>query len=403
MREWILSQHIFNTSVFNANDRMTGLVIETMRSVHPIFLIFFSLVIGGNALGGQAAVGAKPPDVLLFTNGEKLMGQLQSATGSDVTFKSEMAGVITVEWSKVQELQTSENFVVVPKGVTLRHPDEASKVAKGSITVKANQVEVNVPQAAPQRMPVADVGNVVSAASFGNAFRRRSFFSDWKGGATLGVALTQATQNNTSISSAFALVRAVPQENWLSLRRRTTVDFNQAYGKLTQPGQPEIKTDLVHAAVEQDWYLKPRLFAFARGVFDHSFSQGLDLQQKYGGGLGFVVLKGVNEELDFKASIEYIDQRFQNATLNQMLVGSTFSEMYTKTFLHGILFTEQAGITPAWNNTNAYTAFASAAVTFPVYHHFGLTVGGVDTFINNPPPTFKKNSFQLTIGGTYNF
>ena len=61
------------------------------------------------------------------------MGQLQSATGSTVTFKSEMAGVVTVDWSKVQELQTSERFAVVPKGVTLRRADDTAKVSKGTI------------------------------------------------------------------------------------------------------------------------------------------------------------------------------------------------------------------------------------------------------------------------------
>jgi hypothetical protein len=314
-----------------------------------------------------------------------------------------MAGVVTVDWSKVQELQTSERFAVVPKGVTLRRPDETAKVSKGTIAVRDNQVEVTSPQGAPQRVPVNDISNVVNAAAFENAFRRQSFFSNWKGGATLGIALTEATQKNQTISSALNLVRTVPAESWLSLRNRTTIEFNQAYGKLTQPNVPSVKTDLVHAGLEQDWYLNPRLFAFARAVFDHSFSQGLDLQQEYGGGLGFVVLKGINQELDFKASADYINQRFQNPNLNQKLFGSSFSETYTRTFQHNILFNEQAGITPAWNNTNAYSAFASAALTFPVYHHFGFTIGALDNFLNNPPPGFRKNSFQLTIGANYSF
>jgi hypothetical protein len=252
-------------------------------------------------------------------------------------------------------------------------------------------------------MPVADVSNVVNAAAFDKAFRRQSFFTDWKGGATLGISLTEATQKNQTVSSALNLVRSIPAENWLDLRSRTTVEFAQAYGKLTQPNVPSVKTDLIHAGVEQDWYLNPRVFAFARAVFDHSFSQGLDLQQRYGGGLGLVLLKDVNDELDFKASLDYIDQRFQIPSLNQQLFGSSFSETYTKTFTHKILFNEQAGITPAWNNTSAYSAFASAALTFPVYRHFGLTISALDNFLNNPPPAFKKNSFQLTIGATYTF
>jgi Protein of unknown function, DUF481 len=377
-----------------------------MRYIHTMFVLLPSLLMAASALLAQAAAGSSPktsPDVLLFKNGEKLVGQLESATGSSVTFKSEMAGLVTVEWSKVQELQTSDTFAVVPKGVTLRRANETSRVPRGTLTVRENRLEIAGQGGTPQHMPVADVSNVVNAAAFENAFRRHSFFSDWKGGATLGISLTEATQKNQTISSALNFVRSVPTENWLDLRSRTTVEFAQAYGKLTQPNVPSVKTDLIHAGLEQDWYLNPRVFAFARAVFDHSFSQGLDLQQRYGGGLGFVLLKGINEELDFKASLDYIDQRFQIASLNQQLFGSSFSETYTKMFTRKILFNEQAGITPAWNNTNAYSAFASAALTFPVYRHFGLTISALDNFLNNPPPTFKKNSFQLTVGATYTF
>lgn len=378
-----------------------------MRNTPKTLIISFVLAVSASALYAQGTPPSGPkasPDVLLFTNGEKLVGQLQSATGSTVTFKSEMAGVVTVEWTKIQELQTSQTFAVVPKGVSIRSANQSAKVAKGTITVKDKQIEVaGSGSGAPQRMPVTDLSNVVNTTAFENAFHRQSFLSNWKGGATLGISLTEATQKNQTISSALNMVRSVPAENWLDLRSRTTIEFNQAYGQLTQPNVPSVKTDLVHAGVEQDWYLSPRLFAFGRAVFDHSFSQGLDLQQRYGGGLGLVLLKGLKEELDFKASADYIDQRFQNASLNQQLFGSSFSETFTKTFSRNILFNEQAGITPAWNNTNAYSAFASASLTFPVYHHFGFTIGALDNFLNNPPPGFKKNSFQLTVGATYTF
>jgi hypothetical protein len=128
-----------------------------------------------------------------------------------------------------------------------------------------------------------------------------------------------------------------------------------------------------------------------------------DLQQTYGGGLGFVVFKREKQELDFKASLDYIDYQFANSSLNKHLFGSIFGETYVQTFTHGILLNEQAGITPAWTDTSAYSAFASAALTFPVYRHFGLTLGALDNFLNIPPPGFKKNSFQFTAGATYSF
>jgi len=43
------------------------------------------------------------------------------------------------------------------------------------------------------------------------------------------------------------------------------------------------------------------MFGFAQALLDHNYSQGLDLQQDYGGGIGFVVLKNPKQELDVKS------------------------------------------------------------------------------------------------------
>ena len=363
--------------------------------------LFCLCLAAGARLHGQADSSKAQPDVLILVDGEKLIGQLKSASGSSLVFKSNLAGEITLDWSKVQELTSSQSFAAIPKGLKLHSNADAGQIPQGPVTVTGQQLKVKIAQGAPQKVPMNTVGALVEETAFRNAFRHSSFLSGWKGGATAGLSLTEATQKDQTVTAAVNLVRAVPAESWLDLRRRTIFDFNEAYGKLTQPGSPDVKTSLFHLGAEQDWYLSPRLFAFGQAVLDHSFSQGLDLQQTYGGGLGFVVLKSAKQELDFKASADFIDQRFQTSSLNKHLFGSIFGETYVRTFAHGILLNQQAGFTPAWTDTSAYSAFASAGLTFPVYRHFGLTLGALDNFLNNPPPGFRKNSFQFTVGATY--
>jgi len=340
--------------------------------------------------------------VLIFVDGEKLIGHLERATGESVVFKSDMAGEVTVEWSKIQELRSPGKFAVIPKNVKLRRKEDTSNVPEGTISASAKQVEVTrTPEAAPQTVPPENLAELVPLPDFEKAFQRAGLTEGWTGGATAGISLTEATQTDQTFTAAVNLVRAVPSENWLDARSRTIFDYNEAYSKLTQPGSPAVKTSLFHTDIEQDWYLSSRVFVFGQAMFDHNVSQGLDLQQTYGGGIGLVVVKTAKQEFDFKAGADYIDQRFTMAGLNKKLVGSNFGETYVKKFAHGILLNEQGGITPSWNNTNAYSAFAGAGLTFPVYHHFGLTVGALDDFLNDPPPAFKKNSFQFTLGATY--
>jgi hypothetical protein len=196
-------------------------------------------------------------------------------------------------------------------------------------------------------------------------------------------------------------VRAIPTADWLEPRDRTILDFGAASGKVTQPGTPTVKTEIYHFLAERDEYLSPRIFGFGQAAYDHNFSQGLDLQQTYGGGIGWAAYKTDNQELDLKGSITYIRQSFQQGKGDQNLIGATIAQSYNRRFAHGILFVEQIAFTPAFNNSNAYSGVGNAGLTLPFYKRLNFSIGTIDTFLNNPPPGFKKNSFQFTTGVTY--
>jgi hypothetical protein len=379
-------------------------VIEKLRQ----FIVGAALVAAcGNALlYSQAPAGAaKPqPDVLIFTDGEKLIGQLKSAKGDSVVFKSDMAGEVTVAWSKIQELRTSRPFAVIGKNAKLVRHMDVSQVPQGNVAMTDQKIAVEAAAGAPRTVPVADAGFVVGQPEFDKAMNREAgFFQDWGGAVTAGASLVHATQDASTFTGGIALVRTEPTESWLNPSTRTLFDFSAAYGKVSQPNVPnvpDIKTDIFHADAEEDKYFSPRLFGFGQAAFDHNYSQGLDLQQMYGGGLGWTTYKTAAAELDLKAAISYIHQSF-SAGPNQSLVGSTFAEIYTRKFRHGILLNEQFSATPAWNNTNAYFATGSVGLTLPVHKRLSMALASADTFLNDPPPGFRKNSFQFTAGLTY--
>ena len=93
-----------------------------------------ALVALGMGLFGISVLVAQPkpePDVLLFTDGERLTGQFVKSSGASLTFKSDALGEITVDWSKVKELQSSVKVAVIPKGVKLRKPSDATEHSPG--------------------------------------------------------------------------------------------------------------------------------------------------------------------------------------------------------------------------------------------------------------------------------
>jgi hypothetical protein len=116
--------------------------------------------------------------------------------------------------------------------------------------------------------------------------------------------------------------------------------------------------------------------------------------------VGWTAIRSDQQTLDVKATASYISQLF-NGRPTQNLIGSVFGEAYHRSLPAAIKFDEQLTYTPAWNNTSAYFANGSAGITLPVYKGVGLNVSVLDSFLNDPPPGFKKNSFTFVTGVTY--
>ena len=377
-----------------------GLIKAMLAPNRMVVSLLFAIPLFSTGLHAQAT---KPdPDVVVFPNGEKVIGHFETFTGGSAKFKSDTLGEITIDLSKVQELHASGRFAVIAKNVKLGRSVKDAKVPRGTISVADKNVQVNPGDGQPQQtLPVGDLDTIIDEADFDQAFHHSGVFQKWGGEITVGSSIVEATQKSVSFNTAVSLVRAIPSENWVAPRNKTTLDFSDSYGKVTQPNTPEVRTSIYHADAERDEYFTSRVYALGSMSFDHNFSQGLDLQQVYGAGIGWSAIHRANETLELKGSVDYEKQQFQGATLDQNLATSVFAEFYTLKFAHGIALAQQLSVSPSWTKTRDYSAYGSVGVIFPVYKRFGFTANVIDSFLNDPPPAFKKNSVQFTTGLTY--
>jgi putative salt-induced outer membrane protein YdiY len=364
---------------------------------HHLLTYCFVLSIGAPL--GLAQTAAKPaPDVLIFVNGEKLVGKLVRSDGASVTFHSDSLGDVKADWSKIQELHSAQKFVAVEKGVQLNRKSDLSKLPAGDVTLADKKLSVGA-----QTVAVGDVSHLIDQPAFENAvLHSPGFFEAWTGKVTAGASLVEATQQSQSFTAGIAVARTTPAENWLDARDRTTADFSFTDGSVSQPNSPTLKTNIFHGDAERDQYLsKSHAYFFVQTSFDHNFSQGLSLQQMYGAGFGWTVVKQANQTLDFKGSMSYERQTFQGAASNRNLVGSVFSESFTRKLGKGMTLLQGVSVTPSWNESSAYSWNANASLNAPISKRLGFSLAAIDSYLNDPPPAFKKNSFQLTMGLNY--
>jgi hypothetical protein len=372
-------------------------------------LLALSALLGSQGLQTIASAQAPTPapDVVVFTNGDQLTGTILRGVGDSIVLKSDMAGEVTIPLAKVKEIHSTANFAILPKGA----PVSRKPLPTGTIAVGDKSVTVTPTTAAAQTIADKDLAYIIDASSYNKEVAGHHRFRDgWNGAITGGATVVSSTQNGSNLTAGITAVRTIPTVPWLPRRDRTIFNLLETYGKLSQPVIPQtnppspdttVKTSIFHSDIEQDKYLTPRFFLLAIASFDHNYSQGLNLQQLYGGGVGWTAIQTPKQQFDLTANIHYERQAFQTPINNQNLIGASVGEAYLYNLPHGILFTESGTFLPAFNNFDAYSATFAAGLTIPAYHRFSLTLGTSDSYLNTPAVGFKSNSFQFVTGVVY--
>jgi hypothetical protein len=352
---------------------------------------------------------APAPDVIVFTNGDQLTGSILRGVGDSIVFKSDMAGEVTIPLAKIKELRSASKFAVLRKGA----PVTRQAIQTGSIAVGEKSVTLATPGGAPQTVQDSDLAYIIDESTYKKEVAGHHSFKDgWNGAITGGATIVRSTQEGTSFTAGVTAVRSIPTVPWLPRRDRTIFNLVETYGKLTQPVIPQTippspdtvaKTNIFHSDIEQDKYLSSRFFVLAIASFDHNYSQGLNLQQIYGGGVGWTAIQSARQQFDLTANVHYERQAFQTASNNENLIGASLGEAYLYNFPHSIVFTESGSYLPAFNNSNAWSANFAAGLALPVYHRFSFSLGTTDSYLHNPSAGYKNNSFQLVTGITYSF
>ena len=114
------------------------------------------------------AQAAKPqPDTIVFTNGDQLTGTFERTVGDSVVFKSDMAGEITVPFSKIKQLHSGNEFAVLRKD----RPMTKQPVVPGPISVEGDNITVSTVNAPEYTIPVKDIAFIIDKTTY---VRRRS-------------------------------------------------------------------------------------------------------------------------------------------------------------------------------------------------------------------------------------
>ncbi len=359
-------------------------------------------------------VAQSAPDVLTFTNGDKLTGKITKGTGGSVTFHTDMAGDQAVDLAKIKSASSTTNFVLIRKVKKTVARVRDLETVTGKIKITDGKLTITPDQGAPETVAAGDIAFIIDQPTFEKQVHQKTpLWKGWTGPLTAGFSSVQSTQTSITFTGAAALVRTMPSLPYIATRNRTLVNVSETYGKQTTPTIPPttpatpdtiVKTNLFHADAERDQYLPERnLYMLGTLSYDHNYSSGLNLQQIYGGGIGWTPIKTAKQTLDLKGDVHFEMQQFiaNSGEPDVHLFGSTFSEAWTYNLPKKMVFTESGNYIPGWTENSVYSANATAMLTLPVWKQLAASVSGTDSYISNPAQYYKPNTYTVTFGVTY--
>jgi putative salt-induced outer membrane protein YdiY len=345
-------------------------------------LIFASLIFSGATLG----------DTLTLKNGDHLTGTIESSDGKVITFKTDYAGEIKVQWSAVKGSTTEKPLYVVKKDKT---------TVNGTVTTEDSNIDVHPTNAAAVTVPLGDV-TIIRSPEQQQAYEKSlhpSLLEDWNGGANFGFALARGNSDTTNLDIGFNADRKTNSDE---IKMYTS----SIYATAGAIAGGTVTANEIMGGIRYDKNINPRLFGFGSADYVHNALQSLNLQQIYTGGLGWHAINQPNTTLDLLAGINYTRESYSgtlapgtSGTLDRNFPALTLGDDFTKKFGAASTLTQDFTFYPDLNDTSQYRFALDAAWVTQIHKWMGWQLTLSDRYISNPPILgTKKNDVVLAMG-----
>lgn len=334
-------------------------------------------------------------DQVTLKNGDRLTGSITKSDGKNLVLKTDFAGEVTIQWTTVQAITSSQALhVVTQAGKTLAGPVATSD---GSVVVATSGGSVDVPTD-----QITAIRNDQEQATYEKGLRP-ALWQGWTGGTTVGFALTGGNSETKSLSLAFTGDRKTAHDE-IKMYENTVYATNDAPRAF-----PSLTADTNQGGARYSRNLNQRLFAYGSADFQTDALQELNLRSIIGGGFGVHLIKSSQTTLDFLGGLNYTHESYgavpatattpAQAPITQSFAALTLGEEFTRKLGASTVVTEKAYYFPDLTQSGSqYLATFNFGTVTKLSKWLGWQNAFGDVYVTNPPAGTKKNDLLLTTG-----
>jgi hypothetical protein len=337
-------------------------------------------------------------DSVLFVNGDRLTGQFVVATETSVEFAGKVTGTVSLSWTDIKELRLSGADLAivsktgkdgkVPKNFTVSEPAVENN---GTDLVFERQNEESM------RVPLAQLVSATPTKQ-----------PHWRGSLQSQDSIVGATQKQYQLGGTLHVSRATQDTHKLK-HQVTDINLLANYGESKNPGVSPVRTVLYDGLFQHNVFLKDNpnniyggAYVFALTDFYHNLSLGMNVEQTYGGGIGWDGRYG-NNIFGFAGDIRYVNENIYSPGKSLNLAATGLSEHYALTLpwpkKNPITIFERISFIPALSESHAFQARGIAGLDLPLTDRFSVGVQEMDDYLQNAPAKSNQNysTTQFTI------
>ncbi len=346
-----------------------------------------ALILGLSLFAASTAVAGEKTDVLYMKNGDRLTCEIKSLdAGALYVSLDYVDGTISVEWSKVQRLESKRLFIVRM---------ETGVVYTGTLAV----VDTTIGEEREARMELTDLagnrvtidkGDVVTMGKTSQSFWRR-FVLDLSGGLTYAKG-NDATQYNLNTMVQY------PRERWgVIVNLSSTLSSSTGAPASTRN---QLSFSGYHLLRWKNYFLG------GTGTLLQSTEQSISLQANLGGGVGYYLENTEHVRFSVLGGLGYqntnYDQSASDAAPEDMLAALIAANLSVVTYSKTNL-TISANLMPALSEPGRFFFNTNATYYLKLWSNlkFNLSLyGNVDT---RPPQGLSGSDYGFSSGLGWTF
>lgn len=337
-------------------------------------------------------------DQITMKNGDRLTGTVTKSDEKTLTFKSELAGTVTIPWDAVETITSA-----APLNVTLK----GGEVLVGPLMTRGDRFEVETPNAGKVETEKARVANIRSkeeeAAYQAQLERLRNprLLDLWGGFFDLGYATTRGNARTNTFTIGMNAARVTPRDK-IGTYFNSLYATNSTVTTQNPQGRGVSTANATRGGIRYDLNINKKVFTFGFTDLEFDEFQKLDLRFVGGGGFGYRAIRNERTNFDVFGGGSLNKEFFQNnvhRTSGEILFGEELAHKLSKS----TSLRERWVIFPNVSQGGEYRMQFDAGMVTALAKWLAWQVSLSDRYISNPLPGTKSNDVLFTTGVRFTF